>query len=82
MTDTVLDIVRQALQERLGLEPGRVHPESRFVEDLEMDSLLAQELLQALVERLEVRVDPMETAGVATVGELVELLVWKLERKS
>jgi len=44
-----------------------------------MDSLMTEDLLAALVARLDIILDPMEMVGVETVGQLAELLYFKLE---
>jgi acyl carrier protein len=82
MSDPTFDIVRAALVDLLGVPPERIGPATLFVEDLEMDSLLSVALLSTLVEQLDLRIDPMETVGVESVGQLVALLAWKLEERS
>ncbi len=82
MKTEIIAVIRQILADSLELSGVPVGPETRFLEDLELDSLRSMALLAALAERLELRIDPMETVGLETVGELAELLAWKLERKA
>lgn len=81
MSESTTAIVRAALVALLGVSPERIAPDTRFIEDLEMDSLLSVALLSTLAEQLDVLIDPMETAGIETVGQLAELLAWKLDER-
>ena len=62
----------------LDLRDDQVVPEARFADDLGADSLDLVELVEALEEEFEVRIDDDELADIATVGEAFDLLVGKL----
>ena len=62
----------------LDLRADQVVPEARFADDLGADSLDLVELVEALEEEFEVRIDDDELADIATVGEAFDLLVGKL----
>ena len=62
----------------LDLRADQVVPEARFADDLGADSLDLVELVEALEEEFEVRIDDAELADIATVGESFDLLVGKL----
>ena len=62
----------------LDLQDHQVVPEARFADDLGADSLDLVELVEALEEEFEVRIDDDELADIATVGEAFDLLVGKL----
>ena len=62
----------------LDLRDDQVVPEARFADDLGADSLDLVELVEALEEEFEVRIDDEELADIATVGEAFDLLVGKL----
>ena len=62
----------------LELQDEQVVPEARFADDLGADSLDLVELVEALEEEFEVRIDDDELADIATVGEAFDLLVGKL----
>ena len=63
----------------LDLRADQVVPEARFADDLGADSLDLVELVEALEEEFEVRIDDDELADIATVGEAFDLLVGKLQ---
>lgn len=62
----------------LDLRDDQVVPEARFADDLGADSLDLVELVEALEEEFEIRIDDHELADIATVGEAFDLLVGKL----
>lgn len=62
----------------LDLRDDQVVPEARFADDLGADSLDLVELVEALEEEFEVRIDDDELADIATVGEAFELIVGKV----
>ena len=62
----------------LDLRDEQVVPEARFADDLGADSLDLVELVEALEEEFEIRIDDDELADIATVGEAFDLLVGKL----
>jgi acyl carrier protein len=62
----------------LDLRDEQVVPEARFADDLGADSLDLVELVEALEEEFEIRIDDAELADIATVGEAFDLLVGKL----
>jgi acyl carrier protein len=50
------------------------HPDARFREDLDADSLDLVEVVLALEERFNIQVNDEQIAGVTTVGEAVDLV--------
>lgn len=62
----------------LDLRAGALQPESHFADDLGADSLDLVELVEALEQEFDVRIDDEEIADVMTVGEAFELLATKL----
>jgi acyl carrier protein len=61
----------------LDLRDDQVAPGARFTDDLGADSLDLVELVEALEEEFEVRIDDEELADIATVGEAFELIAAK-----
>ncbi len=74
----VLDTVRDAAVEVLGVEPDAVVEEAKFKEDLDADSLDLVELVMALEENLEVTIPEEELSDIKTVGQAVDVVVGKL----
>lgn len=56
------------------VEPGDIHPESRFMEDLGFTSFDFMSMLGELEDRFDVEVEEQEAAQIRTVGEAVEYL--------
>ncbi len=57
--------------EQLGLEPSKVQPESKFVEDLGADSLDTVELVMALEEEFEIEIPDEEAEKITTLREAI-----------
>ncbi|SDR82564.1 acyl carrier protein [Nocardioides scoriae] len=58
-----------------GTPSASVRPESRFVDDLEVDSLSMIEVLEGLERRLGVVVADSATSQLVHVGDLLDYLV-------
>lgn len=68
----------ELLVEELGLEAEKISAESRFEEDLEVDSLGVVELLMALEDNFGVQIPDEEAESLTTVGEAIDLVAKKL----
>lgn len=68
----------ELLVEELGLDGDNISNESRFEEDLEVDSLGVVELLMALEDNFGVQIPDEEAEQLTTVGEAVTLVETKL----
>lgn len=68
----------ELLVEELGLEAEKISAESRFEEDLEVDSLGVVELLMALEDNFGVQIPDEEAESLTTVGEAIDLVATKL----
>lgn len=66
------------LVDELGLDADKITMESRFEEDLEVDSLGVVELLMALEDNFGVQIPDEEAESLTTVGEAVTLVEQKL----
>ena len=67
------------LVDELGLEREKIKPDSKFEEDLEVDSLGVVELLMALEDTFGVTIPDEEAEDITTVGEAVDLVQAKLD---
>jgi acyl carrier protein len=72
----VLAGIAEVARKHLGWE-GRLSPELRLVEDLELDSLKMLTLALEVENHFRVRLDP--EAGIETVGELVAAIRERLD---
>jgi acyl carrier protein len=63
--------------EVLGVDESKVTPEARFGDDLDADSLDLVELVMALEEEFDIKVDEEELKDIATVGQAYDLVTSK-----
>jgi acyl carrier protein len=70
--DQVLEQIQAALIELFEIEPGRITPEARLNEDLEIDSIDAVDLLDRLRRQTGRKISTEEFRMVRTVGDLVD----------
>ncbi|CAB4660813.1 MAG: acyl carrier protein [Actinobacteria bacterium] len=85
--DEVFAIVKANLCEILEVSEDTILRESRFVEDLDADSLALIELVEALEEDLGERtvgfsVDDEDISDMKTVGDAVDYVIARLGGKS
>ncbi|MCA9554959.1 MAG: acyl carrier protein [Myxococcales bacterium] len=72
--------VNRILVEEFELEPARVTAEAHLVDDLELDSLDAVDLIAALEDAFGGRVDEEEARKVRTVSDVYALIGSAIER--
>lgn len=70
--EQVTEQVRAALVELFEIDPGRITPEARLNEDLEIDSIDAVDLLDRLRRQTGRKISAESFRSVRTVGDLVE----------
>ena len=68
----------ELLVDELGLDEEKITLDSRFEEDLEVDSLGVVELLMALEDNFGVQIPDEEAEQLTTVGEAVDLVHTKI----
>ena len=73
----VLAAISELGHEHLGVT-GALTPNTRLVEDLQLDSIRLLTLAIEIENRFRVRIEPDEEAGVRTVGDLVAIVRGKL----
>lgn len=73
MTD-VSTAVRDVLALHLEVEPHRLQPEARLLEDLRIDSLTAIELAMVLEDEFDISLPEEVVAHVCTYGDMVEVV--------
>lgn len=68
--EAVIDELNAVLVTQFEVEPGRITPEARLRDDLDLDSLDAADLLIAIEKRFGVRVDDQVVRTLTTVGQM------------
>lgn len=79
---SVFEDVRKIIIEIKDLPEDSITLESRFEEDLEVDSLDIVEMLMSLEELYDIQIPEEVTDGMKTVREVVEYLTAKLEENA
>lgn len=74
MTDEIEQLVRDALAERLGVDPEEATAGADLREDLGLDSLDALELMTVLEHRIGHELSDADMDGLRTVGDASALL--------
>jgi acyl carrier protein len=70
VAESIATKVMAAIVQSQGIDPGRVTPGTTF-EDLDMSSLDALALINALEEQFEIAIPNEEAMGLRTVGETI-----------
>ena len=78
MNADMFDRFRKCAVEVLSVAPEQVTTEARFGDDLDADSLDLVELVMALEEEFDVKVEEEELNGIETVGQAFDLISAKL----
>lgn len=73
MSDT-LDKITEVIADKLGVEPSKITPEAKFVEDLGADSLDTVELVMQLEDEFNLEIPDEEAEKLTTVGSVVEYI--------
>ena len=72
--EEVLEQVKSALSEKLGIEESEITEEASFEEDLGADSLDTVELVMALEEEFETEIPDEEAEKITTVQQAVDYI--------
>lgn len=66
--------VRDVVVEQLNVSPDEVKEESKFVEDLNADSLDVVELVMALEEKFEIEIPDDQAENISTVADAIKFI--------
>lgn len=70
----MFDKVKELIEEKLNLEGLEITPDSKFKEDLEVDSLDLFELVMALEDEFGIEIPTEDLEKIATVGDIIEYI--------
>lgn len=70
----MLERVKEIIEEQLNLENADITEETRFKEDLGVDSLDLFELVMAFEEEYEVNIPSEELETLSTVGDVIRYM--------
>ena len=66
--------VKELIEEKLNLEGVEITLDSKFKEDLEVDSLDLFELVMALEDEFGIEIPTEDLEKIATVGDIIEYI--------
>ncbi len=70
----MLDKIKEIIEEKLNLDGADITEETRFKEDLNVDSLDLFELVMALEEEFGTEIPSEDLANLLTVGSVIEYI--------
>ncbi len=73
----ILEKIKEVVADKLDADPSEVSEESRFMEDLNADSLDVVELIMGLEDEFGVEISDEEAEGIRTVGDAVKFIADK-----
>lgn len=79
--DEVLERLRSMLVTMFDLDPAKIVPEAKLVDDLDLDSIDAIDMVAKLHELTGRRIEEAALRQIRTVGDVVDLVVTQLEAK-
>ncbi len=74
--------VREIISRKFGADPHKIHAETRLVEDLQVDSFGAVELMFELEEAFGLSIPDSDIQRVRCVRDIVQYLTEWLEKKT
>jgi len=74
----VFEKVKSVIVEKLDVEPEKITPDARFIEDLGADSLDIVELIMGLEDEFGLEITDEEAEQIRTVGDAVEFIKARL----
>ncbi len=71
---STFDKISEVIADKLGVEPAKITPEAKFVEDLGADSLDTVELIMQLEDEFNIEIPDEEAEKLTTVGSVAEYI--------
>lgn len=80
--DEIYEKVKQIMAELFEIDPEEITPESKLVDDLDLDSIDAVEMVVQLQKLTGKRINPEQFQSVVTVEDVVSILQKLLEEQN
>lgn len=80
--DEIYEKVKQIMAELFEIDPEEITPESTLVDDLDLDSIDAVEMIVQLQKLTGKRINPEQFQSVVTVEDVVSILQKLLEEQN
>jgi acyl carrier protein len=81
MPPTIEERVNEVLMLQLDVERNKIFSNSRFIEDLQCDSLDTVELVMAFEEEFDIEIYDEDAEKITTVGEACDYIRKRLKEK-
>lgn len=72
--ETLINEVNQVMIEGFELSPDQLNPDARIVDDLELDSLDAIDMLVYLEDKIKIKVDAETFRNVKTLNDVYDVV--------
>ncbi|MEM7646807.1 MAG: acyl carrier protein [Pseudomonadota bacterium] len=72
--ETLIEQINQVMIEGFELEPSQLQPQAQIIEDLELDSLDAIDMLVFLEEKIKIKVDAETFRTVKTLDDVYNVV--------
>ncbi|MFB0515508.1 MAG: acyl carrier protein [Candidatus Neomarinimicrobiota bacterium] len=69
-----LEKISEVIADKLGVEPAKITPNAKFIDDLGADSLDTVELIMQLEDEFNLEIPDEEAEKLTTVGAVVEYI--------
>jgi acyl carrier protein len=73
--EEVLALIRTHLADELGIDPARIEPQTRFREDLSIDSLDLYTMIQEFEDTYAIKISDEQAIGLQTVEATVDFVL-------
>jgi acyl carrier protein len=73
--DEVLELIRAHLSDELGIDPARVEPQTRFRQDLSIDSLDLYTMIQELEDTYGIAISDEQAVGLQSVEATIDFVI-------
>lgn len=80
--DEIYEKVKRIMAELFEIDPEEITPESKLVDDLDLDSIDAVEMIVQLQKLTGKRINPEQFQSVVTVEDVVNILQKLLEEQN
>lgn len=67
-------MIRDVVAEVAEVQPDQIQPDTHFVEDLEMDSMMALEILSIIEKKLDVQIDEEYMRQMTSINNVLRIL--------
>ena len=80
-TNTVENEIKEIIAQILEVEPEKITPTARFVEDLGMDSMMALEIMAAIEKKYKITIPEESLMKLASLGDVIAVTEQFLGKK-